>query len=278
MTIRYGFPNDTHAFPEVLCKIVEPLYRIWMKRDFHGSGISTKLGPNRRLADLGTECFHNVSIQESRLRRQRDKDTAALRQLHANRACERDWSLTKAVWQYIAVINKGRHDTEAASSGSGIGRRKGMPKCGSCLSSGNHEWKMCGRLASAAMSIRIVRLGTPRGAGEGLRLGTVRRPPRGVPKAEFARLDYYDVWFPNLSPSAELVQEALHAADERAWAAFRRKFRREMSAPDRSRELDLLAAISHLTNFSLGCYCEDERRCHRSLLRELLVERGAEVV
>src|SRR4030081_808932 len=128
------------------------------------------------------------------------------------------------------------------------------------------------------MSISIVRLGTPRSPGEGLRLGTVRGPPRGVSKAEFARLDYYDVWFPNLSPSADLVQEALGAADERAWAAFSRKFRREMSAPDRSRELDLLAALSHHTNLSLGCYCQDEGRCHRSLLRELLAERDADVV
>jgi uncharacterized protein YeaO (DUF488 family) len=128
------------------------------------------------------------------------------------------------------------------------------------------------------MSIFIVQLGTPRKPGEDLRLGTVRRPPRGVPKSDFARLDYYDVWFPNLSPSAELVQEALRAADERAWLTFRRKFRREMSAPDRSRELDLLAALSHHTNLSLGCYCQNESHCHRSVLRELLVERGAEVV
>lgn len=128
------------------------------------------------------------------------------------------------------------------------------------------------------MSIFIVQLGAPRKSGEGLRLGTVRRPPRGVPKADFARLDYYDVWFPNLSPSAELVQEALGAADGRAWAGFRRKFRQEMNTPDRSRELDVLAALSHRTNLSLGCYCAVESRCHRSLLRELLVERGADVV
>ena len=128
------------------------------------------------------------------------------------------------------------------------------------------------------MPILIVQLGTPRRLDEGVRLGTVRRPPRGVPKADFARLDYYDVWFPNLSPSAELVQEALAAVDEREWTAFCRKFRREMSTPDRSRELDVLAAISHHTNLSLGCYCQDESRCHRSVLRELLVERGAEVV
>jgi len=128
------------------------------------------------------------------------------------------------------------------------------------------------------VSIFIVELGTPRKAGEGLRLGTVRRPPRGVPKSDFARLDYYDVWFPNLSPSAELVQEALRAADSRDWAAFCRKFRREMTAPDRSRELDVLAALSHHTNLALGCYCRDESRCHRSVLRELLLERGADVV
>ena len=128
------------------------------------------------------------------------------------------------------------------------------------------------------MSIFIVQLGTPRKSGEGLRIGTVRRPPRGVPKKDFARLDYYDVWFPNLSPSAELVSEALKATDDRAWAAFRRKFRHEMTAPDRSRELDLLASLSHHTNLAVGCYCEDESRCHRSILRELLEERGAKVV
>jgi len=128
------------------------------------------------------------------------------------------------------------------------------------------------------MSIFIVRLGTPRKRREGLRIGTVRRPPRGVPKSDFARLDYYDVWFPNLSPSAELVQEAKEANAQRAWAAFRRKFRREMSHPDRSRELDVLAALSRQTNLSLGCYCEHESQCHRSVLRELLAERGADVI
>jgi len=125
------------------------------------------------------------------------------------------------------------------------------------------------------LSISIVRLGTPRAPGEGLRIGTVRRPPRGVAKSDFARLNYYDVWFPNLSPTAELVKEALAARDDRAWAAFTRKFRREMAEPDRSRELDLLAAKSHHSNFSVGCYCQDETRCHRSVLRELLRERGA---
>jgi uncharacterized protein YeaO (DUF488 family) len=127
------------------------------------------------------------------------------------------------------------------------------------------------------MPIFIVQLGTPRKRGEGLRLGTVRRPPRGVAKADFAKLDYYDVWFPNLSPSAELVKEALAAEDQRSWASFVRKFRHEMNKPDRSRELDMLAALSHQTNFSMGCYCQDESRCHRSVLRELLAERGAEV-
>jgi uncharacterized protein YeaO (DUF488 family) len=128
------------------------------------------------------------------------------------------------------------------------------------------------------MSIYIVQLGTPRRRREGVRLGTVRRPPRGVRKSDFGKLDYYDVWFPNLSPSPELVQEAMEASDEREWAAFRRKFRQEMSAPDRSRELDVLAALSHQTNLSLGCYCKDENRCHRSILRELLAARGADLI
>lgn len=128
------------------------------------------------------------------------------------------------------------------------------------------------------MSIRIVQLGTPRLSGEGIRIGTVRRPPRGVHKSDFAKLDYYDVWFPNLSPTPELVKEALAAKDEAGLAKFKRKFRAEMNHADRSRELDVLAALSHHNNFSVGCYCEDEKRCHRSVLRELLKERGAEVV
>ncbi|MBL8115784.1 MAG: DUF488 family protein [Acidobacteria bacterium] len=125
------------------------------------------------------------------------------------------------------------------------------------------------------MPVRIVRLGSPRSEGEGLRLGTVRRPPRGVPKAEFASRNYYDVWLPELSPSAALVELGLKAEDDRSWAAFVKKFRAEMAAPERSRTLDLLAALSHQTSFSVGCYCEDERRCHRSVLRELLEARGA---
>jgi uncharacterized protein YeaO (DUF488 family) len=127
------------------------------------------------------------------------------------------------------------------------------------------------------MPIHIVRLGTPRQPGEGVRLGTVRRPPRGVPKEEFARRDFYDVWLPSLSPSAELVAQAQAAADDKAWATFRRKFEAEMKQPDASHLLDTLAALSHQTSFSLGCYCEDEQRCHRSVLRHLLERRGADV-
>ncbi|WP_250509717.1 DUF488 family protein [Caballeronia sp. GACF4] len=128
------------------------------------------------------------------------------------------------------------------------------------------------------MAIRIVRLGTPRAVDEGLRIGTVRRPPRGVPKAEFASRDFYDVWYPNLAPSAELVAEALAAEDEKQWRAFVRKFKAEMAVSEASRSLDLLAALSRSTNLSVGCYCEDESRCHRSVLRDLLAERGAVVI
>jgi len=128
------------------------------------------------------------------------------------------------------------------------------------------------------MAIRIVRLGSPREAGEGLRLGTVRRPPRGVPKSEFAKRDFYDVWFPNLSPSEELLKEGRSSQDDRSWSIFRRKFRMEMGKPEASKVLDLLAALSHQTPMSLGCYCENEGRCHRSILRELLSERGADVI
>jgi uncharacterized protein YeaO (DUF488 family) len=127
------------------------------------------------------------------------------------------------------------------------------------------------------MGIHIVRLGTPRAAGEGLRLGTVRRPPRGVPKAEFGKRDFYDSWLPNLSPSAPLMAEGQAAVDEKSWAAFKRKFHAEMKQPDASHLLDALAALSHQTSFSIGCYCEDENHCHRSVLRELLKERGAKI-
>ncbi|MCW7539344.1 DUF488 family protein [Aquabacterium sp. A7-Y] len=128
------------------------------------------------------------------------------------------------------------------------------------------------------MSIHIVRLGTPRGSNEGLRLGTVRRPPRGVPKAEYASRDFFDVWLPTLAPSAELMAQAKAAGDEKAWNQFKRKFRVEMGAPDPGKVLDLLAALSHRTQLALGCYCESEAHCHRSVLRELLLERGAAVV
>lgn len=127
------------------------------------------------------------------------------------------------------------------------------------------------------MPIRVLRLGTPRSKDEGLRLGTVRRPPRGVPKSEFAKRDFYDVWLPILAPSQELVSFALASQDERSWKTFERKYRAEMNQPDAARTLDLLAALSHQTNLAVGCYCENEERCHRSVLRELLAERGAEV-
>ncbi len=127
------------------------------------------------------------------------------------------------------------------------------------------------------MPIHIVRLGTPRAPGEGVRLGTVRRPPRGVPKAEFARRDFYDTWLPALSPSAALVAEALAADDEKQWRAFTRKFTAEMKEAHASQLLDMLAALSHQTSFALGCYCENESHCHRSILRELLQQRGAEI-
>lgn len=127
------------------------------------------------------------------------------------------------------------------------------------------------------MAAHIVRLGSPRAAGEGLRLGTVRRPPRGVPKAQFATRDYYDLWLPLLSPSVALVKQAQGAQTAKDWAAFERAFRREMAAPEPAQLLDVLAALSKQTNFALGCYCEDEARCHRSVLRALLRERGAEV-
>ena len=126
------------------------------------------------------------------------------------------------------------------------------------------------------MAIAIVRLGSPRAPGEGLRIGTVRRPPRGVPKAEFATRDFYDVWLPLLAPSDALVAEGQSAGDDpRAWRSFERKYRSEMKAPEASRVFDLLAALSHQTNLAVGCYCADETRCHRAILRALLAERGA---
>jgi uncharacterized protein YeaO (DUF488 family) len=127
------------------------------------------------------------------------------------------------------------------------------------------------------LSIRIVRLGSPRLPGEGLRIGTVRRPPRGVPKADYARRNFFDVWLPLLSPSEALLHEAKSAHDPRSWQTFIRKFKAEMKKPDPARTLDLLAALSSSTQLAVGCYCEDESHCHRSLLRELLSARGAAV-
>jgi uncharacterized protein YeaO (DUF488 family) len=127
------------------------------------------------------------------------------------------------------------------------------------------------------MVIRVVRLGSPRAAGEGTRLGTVRRPPRGVPKAEFARQDWYDAWLPNLAPSVETMKLGQQADTPAAWAAFARAYRREMALPEVEHLLGALAALSQQADFSVGCYCEDESRCHRSLLRQLLVDRGAKV-
>jgi uncharacterized protein YeaO (DUF488 family) len=126
--------------------------------------------------------------------------------------------------------------------------------------------------------VRVVRLGGPRLPDEGLRIGTVRRPPRGVPKTNFASENWYDVWYPNLAPSADTVRLALGAESDAAWAAFVRRYRSEMNQPENDRNLTLLAAMSHRANFSVGCYCETEARCHRSVLRELLTERGAAVV
>ena len=125
------------------------------------------------------------------------------------------------------------------------------------------------------MAIRIVRLGSPRLPAEGPRLGTVRRPPRGVPKDQFARRDFYDTWLPSLAPSDALVKAGRGAATPAQWQRFRKRYRAEMQRPDPSRMLDLLATLSHTANFSVGCYCEEESRCHRSLLRELLAERHA---
>ena len=128
------------------------------------------------------------------------------------------------------------------------------------------------------MAIRIVRLGSERFPNEGLRIGTVRRPPRGVSKSKFSSGNWYDVWLPNLSPTSATVKLALTAENDRQWAAFVKRYRREMAIPENSRVLDLLAALSHGTDFSVGCYCENESRCHRSVLRQLLVARGAKVV
>jgi uncharacterized protein YeaO (DUF488 family) len=129
------------------------------------------------------------------------------------------------------------------------------------------------------MAIRVVRLGTPRVRDEGLRLGTVRRPPRGVPKAQLASRDFYDVWVPEAAPSEALLKSARQSVDDESkWKTFVRRYRSEMKRPEAARLLDLLAALSHGTDFSVGCYCENEARCHRSILRSLLAARGASLI
>ncbi len=127
------------------------------------------------------------------------------------------------------------------------------------------------------MAVRVVRLGSQRVEGEGTRIGTVRRPPRGVPKAQFASKNWYDVWFPNLAPSVETMKLGQEATTPAQWARFVKKYRAEMATPENSRIIELLAALSHQTNFSVGCYCENEAHCHRSVLHELLAEKGAKL-
>jgi uncharacterized protein YeaO (DUF488 family) len=127
------------------------------------------------------------------------------------------------------------------------------------------------------VTVRVVRLGSPRLRGEGLRIGTVRRPPRGVPKSRYAADDWYDVWLPILAPAPDTVRLARSGSTPRQWAAFARRYRAEMTAAGPARVLDLLAALSRTTDFSVGCYCENETRCHRAILRELLAERDAEL-
>ena len=127
------------------------------------------------------------------------------------------------------------------------------------------------------MSVRVVRLGIPRIPGEGTRIGTVRRPPRGVPKAQFAAQNWYDVWFPNLAPSFETMKLGQEAASQTQWSAFTRKYKAEMAETEAKHDLELLAVLSHTTDFSVGCYCEHENRCHRSILKQLLVDNGARV-
>lgn len=127
------------------------------------------------------------------------------------------------------------------------------------------------------MSVRVVRLGTPRVRGEGTRIGTVRRPPRGVPKSRYSAENWYDVWFPNLAPSVEAMKLGQHASSPAQWAAFARKYKAEMAGSGARHDIELLAVLSHSTSFSVGCYCEHEDRCHRSILKQLLIESGAQV-
>lgn len=127
------------------------------------------------------------------------------------------------------------------------------------------------------MAVSIVKLGSGRAKHEGLRIGTVRRPPRGVPKEEFAKRNFYDVWFPNLAPSEELLKQNFPIKDDNTWRQFKRRFLAEMKLSSAAKDLDLLSALSHQANFSVGCYCDDEKYCHRSLLRELFIARGAKI-
>lgn len=127
------------------------------------------------------------------------------------------------------------------------------------------------------MTVRIVQLGSARATDEGVRIGTVRRPPRGVPKSEFASQNWYDVWYPNLAPSVETMKLGQQAETPAQWAIFSKKYRAEMATPEATRTLEVLAALSHTGNFSVGCYCEDEAHCHRSVLRALLAEKGAKI-
>jgi len=128
------------------------------------------------------------------------------------------------------------------------------------------------------MTVRIVQLGSDRSPDEGLRIGTVRRPPRGVRKSEYASKNFYDIWLPTLAPSAGTVKLAQSAKSEREWSRFMKKYRAEMASPGNRATLDLLAALSHQTDFSVGCYCRDESHCHRSVLRALLLARGAKMM
>jgi uncharacterized protein YeaO (DUF488 family) len=127
------------------------------------------------------------------------------------------------------------------------------------------------------MSVRIVRLGSPRHSREGIRIGTVRRPPRGVPKEKFSSQNWYDVWFPNLAPSIPTMKLGLRAETPAQWSAFARRYKAEMAKPEAKHDIALLAVLSRATNFSVGCYCDKEERCHRSILRQLLIENGADV-
>src|SRR5205085_5252995 len=127
------------------------------------------------------------------------------------------------------------------------------------------------------MSVRVVRLGSTRLPNEGLRIGTVRRPPRGVPKSQFAKQNWYDVWFPNLAPSLGTMKLGLKAKGAAEWSKFARRYKAEMAAPAAKHDLELLAALSHIADYSVGCYCEHEERCHRSILKQLLIDHGANV-